>query len=113
MDWGHMGNMIWLMMGIMPIAAILLAIWVYNDANKYSDNAFLWVLLVFCTIGIGALVYALIRTDTSKSHLSNTGSVSPQQVNKGKDSSYCRTCGDLLALDDVFCPSCGAKVSSL
>jgi hypothetical protein len=109
----NMWNMMWIMMFTMPIAAILLAIWTYNDANANSENALLWALIVFFTIGMGIIAYILlIRQDTSKTQVPFIKSNISQQSDKALDSFHCSTCGELLSLDDVFCPSCGTKTTS-
>jgi hypothetical protein len=43
--------------GIWVVVAIILVIWVYNDANKRGANGCLWALIVFVGGVFGLLIY--------------------------------------------------------
>jgi hypothetical protein len=54
------GSMCW----IGPIIAIILAIWVYKDAEERGDsNAVLWLIVVLFLGIIGLIIYLVVRKD--------------------------------------------------
>jgi hypothetical protein len=46
---------------IIYVLAILIAVWVYNDAKKRDMNAIVWLLIVLLTSCIGCIIYLIIR----------------------------------------------------
>ena len=46
---------------IIYVIAILMAVWVYNDAKKRDMNAAVWLLIVLLTSCIGCIIYLIVR----------------------------------------------------
>ena len=46
---------------IIFVIAILMAVWVYNDAKKRDMNAVMWLLIVLLTSCIGCIIYLIVR----------------------------------------------------
>ncbi len=46
---------------IIYVIAILIAVWVYNDAKKRDMNAAVWLLIVLLTSFIGCIIYLIVR----------------------------------------------------
>jgi len=43
------------------IVAIILAVWVYSDAEKRGMEAALWMIIVLLTGIIGLIIYLIVR----------------------------------------------------
>lgn len=126
------GWWMWLLMIAGMILVPLLTIWTYQDAKRLGENAVLWALVVFFTMGFGIILYALVR-NPERSVPSVSASSSPPQptpntpnttvtyapstqykpkIEWGNKGGYCENCGAPLALTDSFCPKCGKAVGS-
>lgn len=132
---GIFGNGWWMWMMLMMIGGMilgsLLAIWTYQDAQKHGENALLWALIVFFTMGFGIILYVLIRNPNRPPLTTNAYSSQPQpSQSKSKTVMYspqtqyedkpgssikggfCDNCKTPLELDAIFCPNCGKAVGS-
>jgi hypothetical protein len=45
------------------IIAILIAVWVYRDAEKHGESGVLWLIIVLITGIIGLIIWLIIRRD--------------------------------------------------
>jgi uncharacterized membrane protein YoaK (UPF0700 family) len=45
------------------IVAILIAVWVYRDAEKRGESGVLWLIIVLITGIIGLIIWLIIRRD--------------------------------------------------
>jgi len=45
------------------VVAILIAVWVYRDAEKRGENGALWLIIVLITGIIGLIIWLIIRGD--------------------------------------------------
>lgn len=45
------------------VVAVIMAIWVYRDAERCQGNGLLWLLVVLITGIIGFIIYLIIRKD--------------------------------------------------
>jgi len=45
------------------IVAILIAVWVYRDAEKRGESGVLWLLIVLITGIIGLIIWLIVRSD--------------------------------------------------
>ncbi|MFX1521035.1 MAG: hypothetical protein ACFFCD_14050 [Promethearchaeota archaeon] len=45
------------------IIAILIAVWVYRDAEKRGESGVLWLIVVLITGIIGLIIWLIIRRD--------------------------------------------------
>ncbi len=129
MDFMGSGIWMWILMLVGIILVPLLTIWTYQDANRINENAILWTLVVFLTMGFGLIFYALARNpersdhrtaafSTRQSSQNNPKSTlmhSPQtqyspEVTSDNKAYFCEYCGASLALSDEFCSKCGKEV---
>jgi predicted nucleic acid-binding Zn ribbon protein len=70
---------------------ILVAIWVYKDAEKRGKNGILWLIIVILLGLIGLIIYLVVRGE------------------KTKPSRNCPNCGRAIPEDARTCPYCGKK----
>lgn len=48
------------------IVAILIAVWVYKDAEKRGENGALWLIIVILTSIIGLIIWVIVRPPLEK-----------------------------------------------
>ncbi|MHA1940591.1 MAG: zinc ribbon domain-containing protein [Candidatus Hodarchaeales archaeon] len=131
---GMMGGGWWMWIMIIGGMFIIpfLAIWTYQDAQQYGENAALWALVVFFTMGFGIILYVLVR-NPNRSDLSVNPQPSPprpsqnssrktvtyspptqynQKTEWGNKGGFCENCGAPLTVTDSFCSKCGTPVGS-
>ena len=58
----------WTVLWVLPmiawfIIAILIAVWVYRDAEKRGESGVLWLIIVLITGIIGLIIWLIIRRD--------------------------------------------------
>ena len=84
------------------VVAILIAIWVYRDAESRGMSGALW--LIICLVGgiIGLIIYLVVRKDKVSTGAGTMPSGSPT-------TQYCKYCGAPLSADSKFCPKCGKE----
>jgi predicted nucleic acid-binding Zn ribbon protein len=70
---------------------ILVAIWVYKDAQKRGKNGILWVIIVIILGIIGLIIYLVVRGE------------------KTAPSRHCPNCGRTIPEDARSCPYCNKK----
>ncbi|MHA2225075.1 MAG: hypothetical protein ACXAC8_07710 [Candidatus Hodarchaeales archaeon] len=124
------GWWMWLMMIAGVIIVPLLTLWAYQDAKRLGENAALWAMVVFFTMGFGIILYALIRnpersipaasgysSPPQPASINPTPTVtysSPAQYNPNLTSNdtsrFCEYCGAPRAVTDNYCPKCGKAV---
>jgi hypothetical protein len=109
-----------------------LAIWTYQDAQQYGENAALWALVVFFTMGLGVILYVIVR-NPNRSNLAKNPQTSPPRPEQNISSKtvtyapptqnnpevewenqggFCENCGSPLGVSDSYCPKCGTPVGS-
>jgi hypothetical protein len=125
------GWWMWLLMIAGVIIVSLLTIWTYQDAKRFGENAVIWALVVFFSMGFGIILYALVRNPERIVPAASGYSSPPKQApinpplkvtyappvqNNPKltsnDTRFCEYCGAPLAVTDNFCPKCGKAVGS-
>ncbi len=79
------------------VIAILIAIWVYKDAEKRGSNGALWLIIVILLGIIGIIIWLLIRPPV--------GGVKKE----GTSDRRCPACGRVIPMDARVCPYCGKK----
>jgi hypothetical protein len=126
------GWLMWIMIIGGMIIIPILAIWTYQDAQQYGENAALWTLVVFFTMGLGFILYMIVR-NPNHSNLSVNPQTSPPRPpqnissktvtyspltqdnpkmewkNKG---GFCENCGAPVTVSDSFCSKCGTPIGS-
>ena len=70
---------------------VLVAIWVYKDAEKRGKNGVLWVIIVILLGLIGLIIYFVVRGE------------------KTAPSRHCPNCGRTIPEDARSCPYCNKK----
>jgi ABC-type transport system involved in multi-copper enzyme maturation permease subunit len=73
------------------IVWILVAIWVYKDAQKHGKNGVLWLIIVILLGLIGLIIYLVVRGE------------------KVAPSRHCPNCGRGIPEDARSCPYCNKK----
>lgn len=82
---------------IMLIIGIVLAIWVYKDAEKRGSSGALWLIIVIFTGIIGLIIWLVVRPPIGGK---------PQQQGPGTGR-VCPNCGRPIPMDARTCPYCG------
>jgi RNA polymerase subunit RPABC4/transcription elongation factor Spt4 len=91
---------------LIPILAItvfwiLIAAWVYNDAERNGMSGILWALLVFFGNFIALIIYLIVRSGANSSN--------PMTVPSSK---ACPNCKGAIQADFVICPNCGTSLKN-
>ena len=77
------------------IIAILIAIWVYRDAQKRGESGALWLIIVILTSIIGLIIWLVVRP--------------PIGGKKPESERRCPNCGRPIPMDARICPYCSKK----
>lgn len=80
------------------IIAILIAIWVYRDAEKRGSSGALWLIIVIITGIIGLIIWLVVRPPIGGKQTGTTASSSDRR---------CPNCGRVIPMDANVCPYCG------
>jgi hypothetical protein len=80
---------------------VVLAVWVYRDAESRGMSGVLWALLVFIGNLVGILIYLIVRSERK---------AVPAE---GKPPVVCPACGQTAASHFKFCPNCGKSLESV
>lgn len=100
-------QMEWMLFGgflIVPLlfiaVAVLIAIWVYRDAEERGMDGILWLI-----------VYLVVREDHPKE---GGGGDRPRRPGRtqptGEQGPFCPDCGAEVEADDRYCGKCGAEL---
>jgi len=117
------------------IISILIAVWVYRDAESRGMNGVLWLIVVVLLGLIGLIVYLIVRSDhpvRPAGYAPYPGYPAPQYPSSPYPPPYppqapppqvapppaggpaaaatCKVCGSPLAPGATFCGKCGARV---
>jgi len=118
------------------LVSILIAIWVYRDAEKRGMSGVLWLIVVLIAGVIGLIIYLVVRSDHpvrpagaypaapayglppqyAPGYYPPPGTVPaappPQAPAAGAPAvgMTCRTCGTVSAVGVQYCRNCGAKL---
>lgn len=99
---------------------ILVAVWVYRDAEKRRMSGGLWLIIVILLGLIGLIIYLIVRSDHPVGGISPAYAGVPPQYPPAYPpqppapaagvATTCRNCGSPVAPGTAFCPRCGAKI---
>ena len=84
---------------VMFIIGILIAIWVYRDAEKRGSSGVLWLIIVLLTSIIGLIIWLVVRPPI--------GGKPGQQPFEQQQGRVCTNCGRPIPMDAQVCPYCG------
>ena len=79
---------------------ILVAIWVYRDAEKRGSSGVLWLLIIIILGIIGIIIWLVVRPPIG-GH--------PKEQASGR---ICPNCGRPIPMDARVCPYCGKQFES-
>ena len=85
---------------LMFIIWVILAVWVYKDAEKRGSSGALWLIIVIITGIIGLIIWLVVRPPIGGKKTEDTTST-------GGDDRRCPNCGRVIPLDANVCPYCG------
>lgn len=86
---------------VMFIIWIVLAVWVYKDAEKRGSSGALWLIIVIVTGIIGLIIWLVVRPPIGGKTSGETSTGS------GGNDRRCPNCGRGIPLDANVCPYCG------
>ncbi len=105
------------------IIFILVAVWVYRDAESRGMSGALWLVIVILLGLIGLIVYLIVRSDHPVGgYRAPAGAPYPAYPPPAPPAApppgsaapagagTCRNCGSALNPGAAFCPRCGARV---
>ncbi len=97
--WGLTGALCFIPV-VMFIIWIVLAIWVYKDAEKRDSSGALWLIIVIITGIIGLIIWLIVRPPIGGKKEGKTPSASERR---------CPGCGRVIPDDAQVCPYCGKQ----
>ena len=80
------------------IIAILIAIWVYRDAEKRDSSGALWLIIVIFTGIIGLIIWLVVRPP-----------IGGKKKASASSERRCPNCGRVIPDDARACPYCAKK----
>jgi hypothetical protein len=102
------------------VISLLIAIWVYRDAERRGMSGVLWLLVVLVAGIIGLIVYLVVRHDKPVPMAvppygpgwgaPPPGGAAPPTAPPSAAGATCRSCGAPLEPGMTFCTKCGARV---
>ncbi len=78
------------------VIAIIIAIWVYRDAEKRGSSGALWLIIVIITGIIGLIIWLVVRPPVGGEKKQGSGRT-------------CPNCGRPIPMDARVCPYCSKK----
>ena len=82
------------------VIAIVLAIWVYKDAEKRGSSGALWLIIFLVAGFIGLIIWLIIRPPIGGD---------PTKGNATGSDRKCPNCGRPIPMDAQVCPYCAKK----
>ena len=84
---------------IAVIIGIVLAIWVYKDAEKRGSSGALWLIIVLITGIIGLIIWLVVRPPIG----------GKKEASEASSERRCPNCGRTIPDDARICPYCSKK----
>jgi len=107
---------VWL---VLFVIAILIAIWVYRDAESRGMSGVLWLIVVLIGGIIGLIIYLIVRKDKVAGYPGQPYQYQAQYqpppayqapAQQPPPAQFCANCGSRLSPGARNCPNCGAPV---
>ena len=96
------GIMCFLFIIIWFVIFILIAIWVYRDAEKRGSSGALWLIIVILLGLIGIIIWLIVRPPIG-------GKPTAQGTTAADSDRRCPNCGRNIPMDARACPYCAKK----
>lgn len=96
MEYAFLGAACFFWIFIWFLIAILIAIWVYKDAEKRGSSGPLWLIIVIITGIFGIIIWLIVRPPIGGKK-------------EGTPDRRCPGCGRVIPMDARICPYCGKK----
>ena len=97
-DWWLFGGLCFFWVIIWFVISILVAIWVYKDAEKRGSSGALWLIVVIILGIIGIIIWLVVRPPIGGA---------PKAMDQSDR--RCPNCGRPIPMDARVCPYCGKK----
>jgi len=101
MEYAFLGATCFIWIVIWFVIAILIAIWVYKDAEKRGSSGALWLIIIIITGIIGIIIWLLVRP--------SLGGAKKEETHDRR----CPGCGRVIPMDARICPYCGKKFEEM
>lgn len=86
---------------LMGLLWILVAVWVYRDAESRGMSGVLWSLLVFFGNVVGLIIYMIVRSGNANGTVLSTRSTAAKA---------CPSCAQPIQDEFMVCPHCGTTL---
>ncbi|MFQ5909799.1 MAG: zinc ribbon domain-containing protein [Thermoplasmata archaeon] len=126
LQWELVGGISLIICGVIWLVLwLLIAIWVYRDAESRGMSGALWLIIVILTGLIGLIIYIVVRADTGPQYPYPPQQYQPYQqpppaqvppaaapppAQPPTAARFCTNCGGSLPPGANNCPNCGEKV---
>jgi len=102
--WGIFTGALCIIPVLMFIIWIVLAVWVYKDAERRGSSGALWLIIVIITGIIGLIIWLIVRPPEG-GRKATTGATPPPPPTSTER--RCPSCGRAIPNDARVCPYCG------
>ena len=106
--WGMFTGALCIIPVVMFILWIVLAIWVYKDAERRGSSGALWLVIVIITGILGLIIWLVVRPPIGGKQQMAPPPVQQQQYSDRR----CPSCGRAIPNDARVCPYCGKNFDS-
>jgi len=83
---------------VVLVIGILIAVWVYRDAEKRGSSGVLWLIICLLTGIIGLIIWLVVRPPIGGK---------PGSAKAADSGRMCPSCGRPIPMDARVCPYCG------
>lgn len=101
--WGLTGALCFLPV-IGFIISIVIAIWVYKDAERRGSSGALWLIILLLTNILGLIIWLIVRPPIGGKQPQTSTAAAPPPASTER---RCPSCGRVIPDDARVCPYCG------